>query len=107
MDISERVLKTIRKIAINRNIPEDRVTWEQIAKEQAIELNDLFAKRIVNCQREQLVCVDNANYDYLTIGKEYELLEESKEYYKIENDLGGIASMSKVRFEKVSKTNCS
>ena len=47
MTISDRILKTIEKIALERNIPEDDVTYNQIAVEQAIELNNLFDMRIV------------------------------------------------------------
>jgi len=42
MDISERILKTISKIAKDKNTPEDGVTWNEIAIEQAVELNVLF-----------------------------------------------------------------
>ena len=63
MNISERILKTIKKIALERNIPEDDVTYNQIAVEQAIELNNLFELRKVGVSlpthKELLSKMDN------------------------------------------------
>ena len=47
-----------------------------------------------------LVCVDNSDYKYLTLGKHYTLVRETLSYYRIENDLGNIIDMVKVRFVK-------
>ena len=52
--------------------------------------------------REELICVDNVNYEFLTIGKKYNLSCETDNYYRIENDLGHVVDMSKVRFGKVT-----
>jgi adenylate kinase len=55
MDISERILNTIKEIAEKTGKDEDSITWNEIAVEQAEQLNTLFAKRIVSQQRELLI----------------------------------------------------
>ena len=47
----------------------------------------------------KLICVDNQKGgDYLTIGKEYELLEESDFFYNVKNDKGYTGSYLKKEF---------
>jgi hypothetical protein len=62
--------------------------------------DDREAINFIPCCTE-LICVDNVNYEYLTLGKKYNLGSETDNYYRIENDLGHVVDMSKVRFEKV------
>jgi len=52
MNISDRILKTIKKIASELKIPEDDVTYKQIAVEQAIELDALCE---ISHRRELLI----------------------------------------------------
>ena len=41
MSISETIIKTIKKIALDKSKSEDDVTWQEIAVEQAVELENL------------------------------------------------------------------
>ena len=74
-------------------------------EELIVDLLDFIKKRDEAMNYSQccteLICVDNVNYEYLTIGKKYNLSCETDNYYRIENDLGHVVDMSKVRFEKV------
>jgi hypothetical protein len=58
MNISDRILKTIKKIAIDRNITEESVTYNEIAVEQAIELNKLN-KMKKNKLKERIELLEN------------------------------------------------
>ncbi len=49
----------------------------------------------------QLVCVDNVNYDYLTLGKNYIIEGETELYYELQDDNGRTVKMSKDRFRKL------
>jgi hypothetical protein len=69
------------------------------------EVNALFKKGTWNHlqqeekeQRRTVTCINKGSYDRLTNGKEYKIIEEEDEYYKIINDNGDEASMFKWRF---------
>jgi hypothetical protein len=69
------------------------------------EVNALFKKGIWNhLQQEEkeqcrtVTCINKGPYDGLTNGKEYKIIEEEDEYYKIIDDDGEEASMFKWRF---------
>lgn len=78
MDISERILKTISKIAKDENRRESSVTWNEIAIEQAIELNALFDLREVSQRSEQLNEGHKNSFKYWLEEKGY---EERDGYY--------------------------
>ena len=74
-----------------------------IGKEREELIKDKLEEAINYTEsREELICVDNVNYEFLTIGKKYNLSCETDNYYRIENDLGHVVDMSKVRFGKVT-----
>lgn len=95
MTISDRILKTIKKIALDRNIHEDSVSYQQIAVEQAIELNNLFELRKVSrtFKEKNTLSFDNYLQDfykgnngiYREIGTDYYYnIEEIRLKHKIE-----------------------
>jgi hypothetical protein len=88
---------------------EEELTRNAIANDivakiaEALSASDKLDQEAItatHCYTE-LVCVDNVNYEYITIGKNYRLEAETETYYKLDNDLGHSVSMSKVRFNKL------
>jgi len=74
MDITERILKTISKIAKDENRRESSVTWNEIAVEQAIELNALFDLREV--AGSDKVCSHKSDTEKMSYLKFFEFCEE-------------------------------
>ncbi len=74
MNITDRISKTIKKIALEKNRPEDEVSWKDIAVEQAIELNDLFALREVAGSGK--ACSHKSDTEKMSYLKFFEFCEE-------------------------------
>lgn len=98
MDISERILKTISKIAKDENRRESSVTWNEIAIELAIELDSLFALRgvAVTLKDKQTPTFDEWKTDYFNTHFDGYINKFSKEFTTKEDVLKKYNSIFKI-----------
>ena len=52
----------------------------------------------------KIKCINNGNYNNITVGNEYEVVEEKRDLYTITNDIGVEANYHKKFFEKSKPT---